>query len=505
MSRGKRYNNEPKLNVKKVLAVIIAIVVIIMFVITIKKLLTTSKGEENKTAQSYYTVYTNDKWGVINSKGNIIIDASFSDMIVIPDSKTDIFICMYDVDYENNTYKTKVLNSKHKEIFKEYEMVEAIENLDKDNNLWYESGVLKVKKDGKYGLISFSGDEILKPEYTEITALKGIKNSLIINKDNKLGLCDNNGTVIIEPLYKEIRKIGEDYKNGYIVITDDNKYGLIDFDKKTILEAKYEEIKPIICKDTYVVKDEGKLKVINNKAETLVENKFDDVKEIANNNLVFIKNKKYGIMGIDSEIKVNPQYEEISYLFSDYYIAKNNGKYGVIDISGEKRLDFNYTSLSYIKEAGIILAETDGDINTEILDNKFKLRLQGIISEIDTDKGYIRIRVNDKYKYYNFKFEEKKSSEVLTTNNLFLSKKDGKYGYINKDGNVVVDYIYEDATEQNKNGFVSVKKDGKWGALDKDGKEVVETKYELNNNLIIDFIGKWHIAEDINSNYYTDK
>lgn len=36
MSRGKRYEGEPKLNIKKVFAVLIAIAVIIMFIIGIK-------------------------------------------------------------------------------------------------------------------------------------------------------------------------------------------------------------------------------------------------------------------------------------------------------------------------------------------------------------------------------------------------------------------------------------------------------------------------------------
>ena len=35
MSRGRRYDNEPKLNIKKVISVVIAILVIAMFVIGI--------------------------------------------------------------------------------------------------------------------------------------------------------------------------------------------------------------------------------------------------------------------------------------------------------------------------------------------------------------------------------------------------------------------------------------------------------------------------------------
>ena len=115
------------------------------------------------------------------------------------------------------------------------------------------------------------------------------------------------------------------------------------------------------------------------------------------------------------------------------------------------------------------------------------------------------MRIDDQYKYYNFKCEEKPNTEILINNTLFLSKKDGKYGYVDKKGNVVVDYIYDDATEQNEYGFVAVKKNGLWGAIDKEGKEVIEPKYNLENNLKIDFIGKWHLGQDLNMNYYCEK
>ena len=70
---------------------------------------------------------------------------------------------------------------------------------------------------------------------------------------------------------------------------------------------------------------------------------------------------------------------------------------------------------------------------------------------------------------------------------------------------IQLQYIYDDATEQNKYGYVAVKKDGLWGSLDKNGKEVIEPKYKLEDNLKIDFIGKWHLGEDLNMNYYCEK
>ena len=119
--------------------------------------------------------------------------------------------------------------------------------------------------------------------------------------------------------------------------------------------------------------------------------------------------------------------------------------------------------------------------------------------------GYMKVYKDNEYKYYNFKFEEKSPQEVLISNSLFLSKKDGKYGYVNKDGNVVIDYIYEDAKELNSYGYAPVKQDGKWGSIDKTGAVVIAPTYDLQNNLVIDFIGKWHLAVDLNSYYYTDK
>jgi hypothetical protein len=161
-----------------------------------------------------------------------------------------------------------------------------------------------------------------------------------------------------------------------------------------------------------------------------------------------------------------------------------------------------YSSITYNDETDFFVAQREYS-TSDLLDRNFEVKATGIVSQINTSKNYIRIRVGENYKYYNFKLEEKENTEILSTNTLFLSKKDGKYGYVNSKGIVVVDYIYDDATEQNKYGYVAVKKDGKWGALDQTGKVVVEPKYDMENNLYIDFIGTWHLAEDLNANYYT--
>ena len=85
---------------------------------------------------------------------------------------------------------------------------------------------------------------------------------------------------------------------------------------------------------------------------------------------------------------------------------------------------------------------------------------------------------------------------------MFVDKKDGKYGLIDKKGKTVVEYIYDEMTRQNEFGYVAVKKDGKWGAIDRNGKIVQDPIYELDDYLKVDFIGTWYLGKDLNMNYY---
>ena len=504
MSRGRRYNNdERKLNMKKVFAVIIAIIVIAMFIIGMKELLKgSSKTNEKTFALAYYTLYEDEKWGVIDTRGNIVIKPEYEEMIVIPDNTKPVFICMENVDYTNDTFKTKAIDEKGKQLFTNYEQVEVIYNHDENNNIWYESNILKVQKDGKYGLINLDGKEILACTEDNIEPMLGTKSVYITTVDGKKGLVDNMGKVIIENNYVEISALTSKYSNGFIVKNEQGKYGVINNDKTIALEEKYDGISPISENKMYVVKEGSDSKIVNTDGEAFLVNAFEEVKQINTDNIVVKVNGKYGVKTINGVEKIPAIYDDLTYTFEDYYIAKKEGKYGIINEKNEEKRPFNYTYIKYLDIIGILQAETE-NMESELLDRNLNVKVKGIIAQINDDKNYIRVRENDEYKYYNFKLEQKESKEILATNTIFLSKKDGKYGYVNDKGIVVVDYQYEDATEQNKYGYVAVKKDGKWGCLDAKGNVVVECTNTLDDVLVVDFIGKWHLATDINANYYT--
>lgn len=503
MSRGKRYE-EPKLNLKKVFAVIVAIVVVIMFIFIIKGILTKDKEQVKITSKDYFVVFQNNKWGVIDSNGNNVIDPSYEEMITIPNSKNDVFLCIYDVNYETGEYKTKVLNNKNEEILTQYEQIEAISNKDANNNIWYEDKVLRVKKDGKYGVIDLTGKELTPCQYDEIVAVEGIKSTLKVTKDGKVGVIDSEGKEILTTQYTEVTNLGKDNKEGFIIKGEDEKFGIVSYSNQMILEAKYDEIIKIYGNDMYVVKQAGKQILVKRDGTEVLTTGFDEIKEIlknADNGIIYVQNGKYGVMKTTGEVIIAPEYEELREAKSGLFIAKQNGKYGIIDRQKETKVEPNYLSMIYNEKADIYIAEKE-DYSNDIIDNTFTIRQSGILIDLDDQKGYLELRQAEEYKYYNFKFEEKKMTDIYTSNTLFKSKKDGKYGFVDKDGKVIVDYQYDDVTEQNSYGYAGIKKDGKWGAIDNKGNVVQEPAYNLEDYLKIDFIGRWHLGKDLNMNYY---
>ena len=496
MSRGRRYDTKPKLNMRKVIAVIMAFVLIIMFIIAIKSLLNSESSASKLVSTTYFVINKDNKWGVIDNNGKTIITPGYDDAIIIPNNKKPIFICTYDTNYEDGTYKTRVLNERGKEIFKQYDKVLALENYDENNNVWYEANVLLVEKDGKYGLINFDGREVLEPVYEKIYALKGVENSLITVRDEKLGLVDDSGHQVIPNEYQEIKTLGKDTKE--YIIKQNDKYGIYD-----ILECKYQEILALNNNKVFCVKENGKYKVINDKEEVVFSESFKEIKSVKDDIIVYKNSKGYTAYNIETKEKLEKTYTALTYTSNSMFIAKSGNNYGIISLDNEIKVDFKYTNINYYEDVKVYeLDQSSTDVN-EVLNSELIEIAQGIVNETNAKKTCVKVWTEEGYKYFETNGQEKSSKDILTNNNLFLSKQNGKYGFVDKDGKVVVDYIYDDAREQNEFGYIAVKKDGLWGSLDKNGNIVVDTRYDLEDNFVIDFIGEYHLGVDLNLRYYT--
>ncbi len=504
-NRGRRFDDEPKLNMKKVVATLVALLVIIMVIASIVMALNKKSKEQQILPEGveYFSAYADSKWGVINNKGDQLNNISYDEMIVIPDSSKNVFIVTYDVDYTNGTFKTKAINEKNEQLFSEYQNVSALVNYDSANNVWYDKEVLKFEKDGKYGLIDFSGKQVLAPEYDDIHTMAGIERTLIVEKDGKYGLYNSvSKSLFVDSTYASIEAFGKTYNDGYLFKDENGKYGIIGSEGKVILANTYDKIFKVTGSDKYVVTDGLKTKLISKDGTVILDSGFDEITEINGDYLTVKKVGKYGVITTSGETIIDTAFDDLKNCFGEYYIARTAGKYGVIDLAKDIRVEFKYTDIEYRSDIASLICDNE-DYTTDVFTRDLNFVFTGTINKVDTTNGYIRARIGDEYRYYNLQYQEIANTDALKNNTLFLVKENGKYGYVNKDGQKIVDCIYDDAKEQNQYGFCAVNKDGKWGVLQQNGSVLLEPSVTLDNSVNIDFIGTWHLNENIELNAYT--
>ncbi len=89
----------------------------------------------------------------------------------------------------------------------------------------------------------------------------------------------------------------------------------------------------------------------------------------------------------------------------------------------------------------------------------------------DFDFGYAIVKKEGKYGYINITGQmvipcDYESVTNFGSNIFAVAKQNGKYGYINRLGVTVVPFVFEDARAFSSNGVAPVKKDSKWGIIE---------------------------------------
>ena len=221
---------------KLILSSLIIILVIIGVFFTLNKINENKRNYEIEDISEfkYFVMKENDKFGVIDATGKIIIQATY-DKVEIPNPSKDVFIC-----YKNE--KGIAMNSNNQQLFAEYNSIEGIELKNAVNSLNFEKSVLKTEKNGQYGLIDFTGKRILNTEYSSIEGITGIEGELKVQKNEKCGVANIKGTILVKCEYDTVEGdnyFNEDNKHGFIVGNKNENgynYGYINNKGKLILK-----------------------------------------------------------------------------------------------------------------------------------------------------------------------------------------------------------------------------------------------------------------------------
>lgn len=425
------------------------------------------------------------------------------------------------VPYEKNVLKYKdgslygIIDLSGKKITEA--IYEEISGLD------YKEGYLKVKENGLYGIINIKGTTIIKPEYENITAdgyyskdTKYSKAGFILRTktDNgyKFGYATYNGKVVLEPIYNEVNRITEieDDKNVYLLSSTNGKYGLTK-NEKQIIENEYEDIVYdktsnllIVNKDEIkgVYNIEGKIIIpidytsitiggdyinaIKNETRVIFDisgQKLDTditshLKVSDNYSIIIDKDNNYNIVDNSNNKLLNDKYVYIEFFKDNLFIATQENRTGLIDANGKIIVPLKYGTVQKIEKVDLLEAAEIENGKIDLIDEKGNI-LEGLEdASLEKNDEYIKIYSKDDAKYFKLDGTQVEYKELYPSNSLYAKKQNGKWGFVNSNGNTVVDYIYDMVTEQNGK-FAGIKSGELWGVIDENGNVILEPKYSL--------------------------
>ena len=369
------------------------------------------------------------------------------------------------------------------------------------------TGLYFAKKDGKWGTLGGDGRAMLPTLYDTIGRMLG--SFRLIAQSKKWGLADSLGNVALTCEYDEI----DNYNEHFLRIRQGEKYALMDIrswealpciygiDDMSALEesfpfylwqkkhqaelADFQKIGVVIGKN-FAVKKADKWGIMDTLMAEMYPFKLDSV-TITHQYFTVQKGGKWGIIAGDGKTWVNYcRYSQIKADKSTTFSVYIADKCGIIDTSGSTLVPCIYEEANQINDLffKIKIAGKYGIVNLEgeiVAPAKFQ-------SIEDYGQEYALLQTEDKaglFHYASQKLQLPSMFEELSLwkNNLFIVKKDQKYGIINVKGDFLHPIVFDAVTEYPNNMLVAVR-NGKMGWIDSMGRMFIVCKY--------DSVGDWY-------------
>lgn len=359
----------------------------------------------------------------------------------------------------------------------------------------------------RYGYIDYKGKIIEGVEYNELSRVQIAKNNdiyILCAKNGQYGI-NKNGKDLIP---NEYQSIVYDEANDLFVIEKSKKYGIANLEGKIIVPVEYTQID--VTGIYLYAHDEQGIIVYSNKGEQVnVDTNIALLNTPNEKYRIRINNQdrtKYGLIGKDGKQIIQEKYTYMEYLYDNYFIVSDeNSKLGIINDKDEQKVEIKYDSVQKVQDTNVIQTTIAEDNITEFYSKNLEKICEMTDAIIEVQKDYIKIYNQEEIQYFDRDGNKLSNMQVYPNNKLFTKENNGKWGFVDKNGNMIVDYRYDKATEFNEYGYAAVQLNGKWGSIDEQGKEVQKPIYEFNNEIVPSFIGKYYkLIFGFGEFYFTD-
>lgn len=235
--------------------------------------------EDKATGMCYGIVCENGRYGCVDGMGAVIAD------------------CNYDLLYDfSEGYACFVQNEKYGFIDSKGNMVIPVEY---DEAIFsFSEGLACVKKDGLWGFVDEHGNTVIDFQYE---AADYFKQGLAYVRDEKNGIAgyiDKNGSMVLEFAGEEAWSFEDEQ---IACVKQDGKWGYIDKNGAWVIEPEYEELYSFM-EGYAIARKDGKYGWIDPEGNMVVPFEYEMVGNFADGEAAVQKDGKWGGIDINNEI-----------------------------------------------------------------------------------------------------------------------------------------------------------------------------------------------------------
>jgi len=340
----------------------------------------------------------------------------------------------------------------------------------------FSEGLAPASLNGKYGYINRKAEIVISMQYTRTTQFNN--GYAVAYNDYNCGLINTKNDTILP--FEFVGLGGLPNNQMFISSKDFKSYGIITIDNTTILEANFTHIKKVFNK-ILLTKQNAKWQVRNIKGKLLTNNLFDEINIYEKQKLIRLKiNDHYGFIDENGKIVIPFEYEKFLGVSDGLIATKKEGKWGFIDTLGNEVIAFDFDDAdTFVNGYARIKVGT----KYNIINQEGTIILPNYVNMISRMYPSLWLKIGrlDSFKIH--------SPNLTPITSLYLEfvghphfnrisfKKNGKYGFLNTRGQVVINNEFEEASSF-KHGYSYVRLNGKEGIIDTMGNVILPIIYD---------------------------
>jgi hypothetical protein len=193
-------------------------------------------------SQSIFKVRQGGKFGLLDSKGGILIRPVYDDVFFLKNEKGKLTSPEVACVRKQNKYG--FLELKNKQILPtNYDKISFLQQLEiKEKDKLVSHLLVKIYIGNKCGMMDLHEQTQTEIVYTDIQPFES--ELALVQKDGKFGFIDWKGKEKIAPKYE----FAQSFKQGIAIVKKDGKFGAINPDKKEVIDFEYNSIEYLIEK-----------------------------------------------------------------------------------------------------------------------------------------------------------------------------------------------------------------------------------------------------------------